>query len=434
MMPESTDARNRKFGKDVVSTVALTIATRAIGILAGILVARLLGPTGRGRYALLFVLATAVGAVATVGLEVWAARSVARSGVTDVVRSVLRTHMRRMSALLLLASVLIGVLGSRFEWLTLPELLFTVILTIGTLAALLAQAPLQGLGRMRSFMSISLAGGTVYLASAATLVVLDHNSVSSVLAGAALGSVSQILLALRTKELRSPRTARQRTSSYAAALRYGLPSSAGVALSFLSYRLDFILVAGVAGQRAAGLYAIAVAISELLLVLPNSMAQVLLPRVALAAKASDTERLVRVALIGMLTTGGLLALVCRELIHGIYGADFEASATAVPWLLLGGVALGVWKLLMVDLLARGYSRYRATTALTGLVVMVALDMMLIPAHGILGAAIGSAAGYTASLFHILPAWRKQANGRYHNLLGISFADIRSVRMLLRGQR
>ena len=65
-------------------------------------------------------------------------------------------------------------------------------------------------------------------------------------------------------------------------------------------------------------------------------------------------------------------------------------------LLPGVVLLGAGKVLTNDIAGRGYPHYNSIVAGLTLVITVALDLLLIPRMGILGAALASSAAYSST--------------------------------------
>jgi O-antigen/teichoic acid export membrane protein len=72
-----------RLGRALVHSTAGTAVTRGLGALAGIAIARLLGPSARGDVAILVVLASIASLVGAAGLQFWIIRDVAgREAVT----------------------------------------------------------------------------------------------------------------------------------------------------------------------------------------------------------------------------------------------------------------------------------------------------------------------------------------------------------------
>jgi O-antigen/teichoic acid export membrane protein len=89
----------------------------------------------------------------------------------------------------------------------------------------------------------------------------------------------------------------------------------------------------------------------------------------------------------------LLALAAGTVITAVYGAAF-ASAVTPARIILAGLALeGVAAVITAYLYGAGRPGLNSCAMAAGLVVTVALDLLLIPRHGAVGAAIASAAAY-----------------------------------------
>jgi O-antigen/teichoic acid export membrane protein len=186
-----------------------------------------------------------------------------------------------------------------------------------------------------------------------------------------------------------------------ATLDFGLRSYVANVLQFFNYRLDAFLVNGFLGPAAVGVYNVAVRLAELLWQLPNAVGFVLLPRAA-ASKPEALSRFTRRVfwLTSGVTAAGAagLALLGQPLIVLLFSATFAEAYPALLLLLPGVVLLGGAKVLINDVVGRGFPHYNSITSGLGLVVTIALDLLLIPQLGINGAALASSASYAATFF------------------------------------
>src|SRR5436190_12789080 len=82
----------RRLVKPVGLSTIGTVLFRVSGAIGGLLAARLLGPVGRGQYALFVLAGTAIGTLGTGGLQFWIARQLANDA-TDEVGGVIDTHL-----------------------------------------------------------------------------------------------------------------------------------------------------------------------------------------------------------------------------------------------------------------------------------------------------------------------------------------------------
>ena len=166
--------------------------------------------------------------------------------------------------------------------------------------------------------------------------------------------------------------------------------------------------------------------TELLWVIPDGTAQIALP----SAAASDADALPAVFRISLTLTaaaGVLLSLFATPLLRILFGAAYTPGARAVPFLAVAAFAGGAWKMLTADLAARRSTRDRLTSATAGLTAMVAADVVLIPAFGIVGAAAGAAIGYVVAAAIVLRVWCATTGRPASVLLGIRAGDLDSVR-------
>lgn len=72
---------------------------------------------------------------------------------------------------------------------------------------------------------------------------------------------------------------------------FGLKGYAANAMQFLNHRLDLFIVSAAVGAAAVGQLAVAIAVTSVLLLLPQALSDVLFPRVA--ALSTGAERTIR---------------------------------------------------------------------------------------------------------------------------------------------
>jgi O-antigen/teichoic acid export membrane protein len=215
-------------------------------------------------------------------------------------------------------------------------------------------------------------------------------------------------------------------------LAYGMKGHVGNMLQFFNYRLDIFILNYFAGASAVGLYAVSVALAELIWYLPNALALPLFPRIAHLnsdVATSFTAKVCRNTLF-MTTIAALgLCVVARIVIYIAYGAPFLASVGPLRILLIGIVALSLSKVITSDLAGRGKPYYVSYLAAISLVITIALDFLLIPRWGINGAAFASTVSYFASGLMAIFWYRKETNVRLKELLLLSRADLQKYGQL-----
>jgi O-antigen/teichoic acid export membrane protein len=182
---------------------------------------------------------------------------------------------------------------------------------------------------------------------------------------------------------------------------FSMPAYASNLVQFLNYRLDLFLVSSLVGLHAVGIYALAVSIAQLLWLISQAAATVLLPRVASEADNPEASA-IRSAQIARLTlyvtafAAVFLGYFGHYFIPIVYGAKFGEALDPFLLLLPGVTGFAIVTVLAAHIAGRGRPSVNLVAASVALVVTLALDLTLIPAIGVPGAAIASSASYLTS--------------------------------------
>ncbi len=234
-------------------------------------------------------------------------------------------------------------------------------------------------------------------------------------------SVRHILLATHTGAAALPLT-----------MTYAMTSFVANLAQFLSYRLDVFFVAHFAGVTQLGIYTLAVGLAQMLWLLANAIAQVLLPHVAASGEGiiRDTAAASRIACMASVVTALMLALCGGWLVPLIYGQTFAAAVRPLLILLPGVTLFAVVTVLAAYLSGIGKPHLNLRASLAGLVVTIFLDLLLIPRFGIDGAAIASTCSYVVTFCIIVWTYVQQTGERVSHLLVPQHEDLVLVRRLL----
>ncbi|HEY7107534.1 MAG TPA: oligosaccharide flippase family protein [Acidimicrobiia bacterium] len=386
---------------------------RVAGAVGGVLAARLLGPTGRGQLAVLIFLATAASIAAAAGLQFWVVREVARRGGVREVARVVRVHLLVMLvALSLVGLVALPVIEGLADTDAIVALV-AVACAISAGASLVLLALPNGSRAMGVVAAGTIAGGTVYVAGTGIALATGGYSGNVALALVLVATIAgnfvscAVALAWAGGAPEGTRSDVPLLAEYRTALRFGIAGGAGELVLLAMLRADVLLVAAFLPLRDVGLYAVATALAELLWVVPDGVAQVVLPTSASRPDARQTRRLLVMATLVTAAAGAALVVLARPLIGIVFGSAFVGASVAVPLLVLASLGAGVWKIVGADVVARGTTRPRLTSACAGLVAMLAVDLVAIPTLGIAGAALGSACGYGLAGYVMTRTWHRE---------------------------
>lgn len=169
-------------------------------------------------------------------------------------------------------------------------------------------------------------------------------------------------------------------------------------LGELHEHLDILMLGALLAQKGEiAIYGVAVTLVTQLKLVPNSIATALFPHIA-GERPEEAARFVskvsrHSTLLALLSAVGL-ALVGPPLVRTLYGEAYAASAAPL-WILLPGMAVyTVYRVLARYFVALGRQRVNITTQALAVTVNVALNFVLIPRHGAVGAAIASLVSYS----------------------------------------
>lgn len=382
-----------------LGTFGAKVAVQLLGTVSSIVIARTLGPTGRGRYFLPVSLGNIVLSVARVGTDLAQYRMWTRRDAEprDLVASGL---------------ALGGVLGAAGTALTLAAywlLPDRVLEGVGAIdvAIVAATLPVQTHLLLAS-EALILSGGLRRL-NLATICAAVLQMVALV-ATAATGVLTvRVVLALFAASVVTPwliilppvlRLGADRLLAQWQVVRQqlalGFRLQPSVLFSFLHLRIDVFFVALHRGLDDVGLYSVAVVLAELMWLATDSVMLGATERQANATEAASvdmTVRSVRMSVLASIVIGAAIAASAPVAIPTLYGRNF-ADATVALWILLpAAAAMAVWRAISNALLRFGGTALHPSIAGACLAGNVAANAVLVPAHGIVGAAIASCLSY-----------------------------------------
>lgn len=371
----------------------------SIGALAAsaVLATRELAPAGRGVLAVLVTASSLVALLLTTGVSL-AARSLLVSSGSD--RAELGHYLGLGLVLMSIVAALLAIAGvTLIPYASVPpaaaEVGLLMVHGAATVASVLLTNALYAYGAFGIASLTDVSGGVTTLAATAALAAVGSSRPRDYLAVLAIGLTVQSaadLLVLRNRGLR-PRF--DAASWFRLASRGAAGTGVGVAQA-ATYRFDRYLVGLFASPAQVGLYAAAATGAELVRLAPMAVGQVLLHRVAVASGLTpELRRLRRLAIGFTAMTALVLAGLAKPLLSGVLGPAYAPADTALVILLVAEVATASFLINSSLLAGLGRLGSASRAAITGFVTVTALDLILVPAHGIEGAALASLLGYLA---------------------------------------
>jgi O-antigen/teichoic acid export membrane protein len=398
-MKSDTPEPPPKFSRAALSTFAFRMATAAMSFASVLITARALGPFERGQLALLVaitMLSSQLGgfSIEEANANLAASRPSTRRGLAT--NSALFAGV--LGALSALVIVLVFTVAPAAEGGTTMAM---QALAIGAIPVLMLQVYLTFLARAAYAFRVAnvswLMGPGIALIGNAALWTAGKLTVTTAFVSWIVAHVAAVLLLCAYISRGSVGFGRPDMALAFRTLRFGLKAYVGRALLVANYRIDQWILAGIAGPRELGLYSIAVAWAEILFYVPTVLMIVQRPYLVRASAEDAGHRSARAFRVGVMSTVPAAAatiLAAPMLTAGIFGEEFAGAADDLRVLALGAYGVVALQQLGDSLTAKGQP-LRASMAIgVAFVTGLALDILLIPGFGGVGAALASTIAYT----------------------------------------
>lgn len=432
--PRSEDS----FSLNVTMTFVVKAISLVIGVATGIIVARVLGPAGKGSYALIASFPGIVFCFVHLGIAeanvYYLKKSEVRVGA-DIIRANTIAFTVIISSIIVLAllcmksailSIFLKDIPTAYFYIILLLMPFFVFETFGS-------SLLVAFERFKLINSINL-----------FIRVFDTVAVIIVLYAFRLGLLGVILVLVSTFVLKcaafffygfweKAKITKPDVRTMINSVRFGLKSHAQSLTGVLHYKIDLYILAALLSSTEVGYYSVAVALVSLIFFVPDSIGYVMFPKIA-ALESDDahgfTARICRNTLfITALPAIGILAFG-KVIIKMLYGAAYLPACDALYLLIPGTMAMCIYKILTRNFTSRNRQQITVATGLIGLVLNVGLNLILIPRMGIAGAALATTSSYTTTSFLLLFFFLKESGYGFRDSLFIKHSDFAQLLDLL----
>jgi enterobacterial common antigen flippase len=393
-------------------TLLTSVIVGALGAITGVLVARLLGPSGRGDLAAVMSWAGFALGIATLGLEdalTYYGRSLAKNPKFDS-RAIQRWSVCVGLSAGLLAALVVFVLP-----ITVGEKTW-IVLTIGAGGAVLVTQTcllglVIGLGGYSTWQFARIVGPAVYAVGITALFLADQDSLELVVtavgaswAAPLLPTYAYVRRFLRQQPQPAGHPLGNARGEWRKVWRYGLRAQATKLSTRANARLDQALLVFFVSDTKLGLYAVAATVATLT---PNQLydaqARLAFGRFmgiveSRRLEGVDAWRSARKVLILALAVQGSIALLAPFAVPFLFGESFRDAGPVASALALATVPMAVSRTLQSWLMATERVTSSAWLEATAVVVQIGLLIPLSASPlGIWGAVIASAAGYSTSM-------------------------------------
>ena len=403
------------FWRGVFGYLPANIVQAVVGVLTIVVFTRLLTPEQFGQYAVAFSVMT----LAHVAVFTWLEASMARFWAAQTSPDEIRPHLAGTYRAALVATVLAAPVAALALWLWPADPALKMAVGVG-----LAGVPVRSIGKLvqeryraagevrrAALLDIWMAAGGFGVGVAFALIGWGGSSPLMGLVLAPLAALPFVLpgeLARGRGGVVDPK----RLRAYAA---YGYPIAFALALTAILASTDRFLLAHFMDEAAVGAYHAGYSLANRTLdVMYVWLGAASGPALVMALERSGREGLREAAreqagffiLIGLPAAVGVM-LVARPLADVLVGEALRADAAAItPWIALGALLSGLTSYYFGQAftLARKTRRLVAIMALPT-IANIGLNLWLIPAYGVIGAAWATAASFGIGMIAAIVAGR-----------------------------
>jgi len=378
--------------------VLLRGALAGLGVIGSIVLARALGPEGRGIYSLVLTAAGLCISIGKLGLE-QASVFLLGSGQSSA------HELAGQNGLLSVTAAPVGVVVMAALPLALPEVfgeipsLLLVLATISiplSMHTQLSAGLVTLLGRPVWQFRAAVGGGLLHTTLLLWLFWIQRLDVIAGLAANLCALLATWALTVSGLDSGERMPVRWDARLLQATLRQALVLHLGMILFSLHLRMDIFFVKGIAGTHALGIYSLAVTLAETVLFLPDSLAVAVLPRL-IGNRLDDAARYsLQAARVNCLLSGTAATVwivLGQWLIPLCFGPAFAPAYLPVIGLLPGMLFLSMQRVCGGPTLRSGMPGRLVLIYGISLACNAALNWWWIPRWGPTGAGLASSVSY-----------------------------------------
>ncbi|MEO6349192.1 MAG: polysaccharide biosynthesis C-terminal domain-containing protein [Candidatus Limnocylindrales bacterium] len=448
--PDLTDRPRpeRGVGRDVLLTFGGRLALTAAVIIGDVVLARTLGPEGKGAFVLVLNLSSLGALILSLGLErslaVFAAKSldIARRATANAALWTLIVGGLGVVAIIALYGprtvdhAPTGLLAPIMPDLTSPQLLAGALALPGEIAFGIGLVGLLGRQRVLAYNVLRFvrrAGFVALVLAVALIGRLDLELVLILNLVALVVTVAGLAWAMARARMFGTNFS---PSLLGEQLSFGGRTVLGTLAERLHYRANTFLLNAFIGVGATGVFSVALGLAETLWYLPASFGLVLFSRALQGGTegARIASAMTRTMLALMVVVSIPLWLIAPLAVEAVYGAPFRDAGVALQIMLPGVLAYSVVAVLSNPIIAWGAPGRLTAVLVIGLLANLAANFVLIPQLGMNGAALASSISYTITAALILVLYKRLSGHGLRETLLVRRSDAVTAWAGLRGAR
>lgn len=433
----------KSVSRSAIYTLLTQIPSQLFGVIAGIFITRMLGPEGRGVYAIFFADITLLSVVFGFSLGTSITYYISNQRIP-------KDKIMGLTILFSLATIILS-LFTLLIWLKLPfsdvllpdESLTLPFLTIFCLFVIINQVDLvyaslfQGEQKFGIVNRVLIVNSTLSLLFYGTLFIVDSLGWMSVNIEVVLFT-SLLILSFNVLHWHFHY---KKHLAYKIEFNFswkedikpflhfmGLDHLANI-VTFFNGRLVLWIIAYYMSDNDVGIFAVALGITQLLTMLSNPLSQVLFPVMwsADASKHLKTYILFSRAHFSILLCCSIIGIsLASFLLPLVYGREFTESVFPLQLMFIPAILACQTKIFSGILFAQNKVKIYLFAALVGLAATLILNLLLVEKYGLIGAAWSTSISFIATFIVAYAALISTFELPTNNLFFLSMTDFKQI--------
>lgn len=426
------------FKKDTLITFGGKTLELFFLLLVSIIIARVLGPEAKGIYSLAVLLPTLLITFTQIGVGPATVFYVGRGQHSlkkifgaviffSILISIVATSIGLIIALFFGEKLFPGV-AKEYLLLALFLIPFEIFLTFGI-------DILLGLQKIKKYNIVRLFQGFIFLFLISAFLLGLHFGIKAALFSQAISFLlASIFLFFQVKKETQGIIFSLDKNLLKDFFSYSFKVYFGNIATYLHLRVDMWMINFFLNPTAAGFYSISVALAEKIWLISQSAGTVLFPRISAQKDKKMLKKFTPIVCRNILFITFLMSLVLflfgRWLIVLFYSPAFLKSVLPFQILLIGTVSISGMRILTNDLAGRGKPIINSYIALVSVILNIALNVLLIPKVGIIGAAWATAISYTFAFVIKFVIYARISGNKIRDVVFIKKSDFRFYKHFL----
>ena len=429
-----------KESNSVLNNISFTFGSRIIllflSLLIGVVIARTLGPSGKGLLAVIAMIGTVVLQLGNLGIGAFNTYAISNKSVEK--KDIIGNSFWAGSIIGTICFLIIAIIALNFPifFRNIPRsylLIYLLSLPFVFLNNFFSSI-LIGEQKFRKLNIFIIIGQAVNLVGVVLLLLVFKLNVFYVLVWYALVNVINALLPMGFVLLTEDFHFHFNLKVFKKSLNYGLKICVAGIFAFLILRVDLYMINFFKGMAEAGLYSLASTFGNIFFILPLSIVTVIFPKINAEDKLKKESiakySRISLLLVFLMAIGTLLFI--KLVIGLLYGQAFLLSVQPIILLLPGLIAFSVATVLGQYFMSIGYPLKITISWFLVAVLNIVLNFIYIPQYGMIAAALSSTVSYILALGFHYYFFNKETGLGFYDIFVPRKAEIMDIFNRVRG--